>query len=224
MKKVALLTALGAVLVVPAYAATRNEHKFNLAFSTTAANSKSGVKFLTDRFDYKAPPQGELADRVATVTFVMAPGTRTNPNAYPACSAKILERGPSACPKGSKVGTGKAEVITGLPFDPIKLTAQVFAKRNGLVTYLTGAGQTQIIELSMKSNKIVAAVPRKCLIPSDCTQGEAVLKRLSVTLAPGKLVMTPRRCPPSGKWTTTAVYRFVNGDRETVTSISKCKG
>ena len=72
MIKFTLLTALIAVLVVPAYAATRHEHKFSLSFSATAASSKSGVKFFTDRFDYKAPPQGELADRVATVTFVMA--------------------------------------------------------------------------------------------------------------------------------------------------------
>jgi hypothetical protein len=225
MKTVFLLTALGAVLAVPAFAATRDEHEFGLSFSTRAANSKSGVKFFTDRVDYKAPPQGKLADRVASVTFVMAPGTRTNPNAYPSCSAKALEqRGPGACPKGSKVGTGRAEVITGLPLDPIIMSAQVFTTRNGLLTYLTGSGQTQVIGLTMRGNKIVAPVPRKCLIPSDCSQGEAVLKRLSVTLNPGKIVTTPRSCPSSHKWTNTAVYQFVNGDRETETSTSKCKG
>jgi hypothetical protein len=225
MRKTALVALLCALVAVPAFAATRAEHKFSLAFSTKATSAKSGVKFLTDRFDYKAPPQGQLADRVATVTFVMAPGTRTNPNAYPACNAKALEeKGPMACPNGSKVGTGKAEVITGLPIDPINMTAQVFATKNGLLTYLTGSGQTQVIALSMKANKIVAPVPRKCLIPSDCTQGEAVLKRLSVTLNKGKLVTTPSKCPSSGKWTNTALYKFVSGDTEKETSTSACKG
>lgn len=225
MRKAALLALLSVIVAVPAFAATREEHKFTLAFSTKAAGVKSGVKFLTDRTAYKAPPQGELADRVATVTFLMATGTRTNPNAYPACNAKALEeKGPMACPKGSKVGTGKAEVITGLPIDPINMTAQIFTKKNGLLTYLTGSGQTQVLALSMKGNKIVAPVPRKCLVPSDCAQGEAVLKRLSVSLNSGKLVTTPAKCPSSRKWTNTAVYKYVNGDTERETSTSPCKG
>lgn len=225
MKKVLLLAVATALLAVPAYAAVRHEHKFSLAFTTKAVNAKSGTTFLTNRFNYKAPPQGQPADRVKTTQFVMAPGTRTNPNAYPACSkSALVAKGPMACPAGSKVGTGKAEVITGLPLDPIVMTAQVFTTRNGLLTYLTGAGQTQVIGLSMKANKIVAAVPRKCLVDTDCTQGEAVLKRLSVTLKPGKLITTPAKCPASHKWTNTAIYTFVNGDTERETSTSPCKG
>jgi hypothetical protein len=225
MKKVALRTVVCAFVAVPALGATRQEHKFSLAFTTKAPNTKSGTTFLTDRTKYKAPPQGQVADRVATTTFVMAPGTKTNPNAYPACSkAALVDKGPMGCPAGSKVGVGKAEVITGLPLDPIIMTAQIFAKKNGLLTYLTGSGQTQVIELAMKGNKLVAAVPRKCLVEADCTQGEAVLKRLSVTLYPGKLVTTPAKCPKSHKWTNTAVYKYVNGDVERETSTSPCKG
>jgi len=224
MKRFGLVVAVALVAAIPAFAATRHEHHFGLAFSTKAAGVPAGVTFLTDRFAYKAPPPGQVVDRVATTTFVMQPGTRTNPNSFPACSKKaLIDRGPSACPRGSKVGSGKAVVITGLPIDPINMTAQVFTKRNGLVTYLTGAGQTQVIELGMKGNRIVAAVPRKCLIESDCSQGEAVLKRLTVTLKPSKLVTTPSKCPPSRKWTNTAIYKFVNGDVERETSSSPCR-
>lgn len=224
MKKPFLLVAVLLLAAVPAAAAVRHEHKFSLAFSTKAPHSAAGVTFLTDRFDYKAPAPGQAADRVATTTFVMQPGTRTNPNAFPACSKKALEeRGPMACPKGSKAGTGKAVVITGLPIDPINMTAQVFTTRNGLLTYLTGAGQTQVLELSMKGNRIVAQVPRKCLVPSDCTQGEAVLKRLTVKLTPSRLVTTPGTCPSSGKWTNSAIYKFANGDTETQVSKSPCR-
>ena len=225
MKKLVLIALALVLVAVPALAATRHEHHFNLTFSAKKANAPTGITFLTDRYAYKAPPQGQLADRVATTTFVMQAGSRTNPNAYPACSkAALIAKGPMACPAGSKVGTGKAVVITGLPIDPINMTAQIFTKKNGLLTYLTGAGQTQVIELSMKANKMVAAVPRKCLVESDCTQGEAVLKRLTVTLKPGKLVTTPPKCPSSHKWTNKVLYKFVNGDTETVTSTSPCKG
>lgn len=225
MKKVSLAVLIALLATVPALAVARHEHHFSLKFSSSAPHAASGVTFMTDRFNYKAPPQGTVADRVATTTFVMQPGTRTNPNAFPACSRAALEaRGPTACPKGSKVGSGKAVVITGLPIDPINMTAQVFTKKDGLLTYLTGAGQTQVIELSMKRNTIIAAVPRKCLIDTDCTQGEAVLKRLSVTLKPSKLVTTPAKCPSSHKWANTAVYKFVNADTEKETSSSPCKG
>lgn len=223
MKKLPLVALAVVLLVIPAYAATRHEHHFSLAFTSKAARAPSGVTFVTDRFNYKAPPPGQLADRVAKVTFFMAPGTRTNTKAYPSCSKSALtERGPDACPKGSQVGTGKAVVITGLPIDPVKMTAKVFTTKGGLLTYLTGSGQTQVIALSMSGSKIVSPVPHVCPT-GDCTQVEAVLKNLTVTLNKGKLITTPATCPASRKWTNRAVYQYVNGDVETETSTSACK-
>jgi hypothetical protein len=225
MKRLAIVTLAAAVAVTPAFAAVRHEHKFALTYGAKTTKTATGVKFLTNRFNYKAPPQGEAVDRVATTTFVLAPGTRINVAPYPKCTKAALEaRGPQACPKGSTVGSGKATVITGLPIDPITLTAQVFAKSSGLLAYLTGSGQTQVLEMAIKGNKIVAAVPQKCLIPGDCLKGEAVLKLLSVTLKPGKLVTTPSKCPSSHKWTNTAIYKFANGDTEKETSTTPCKG
>ena len=225
MKKPIVVALALALASVPALAATRHEHHFNLAFSAKSTGSPTGITFLTDRYTYKAPAQGQLADRVATTTFVMQAGTRTNSNAYPACSKSALAaKGPMACPKGSNVGSGKAVVITGLPIDPINMTAQIFTTRNGLLTYLTGSGQTQVLALSMKGNRIVAAVPQKCLVPNDCTQGEAVLKKLTVSLKAGKLITTPAKCPASRKWTNTVIYKYVNGDTEKETSTSPCKG
>ena len=224
MKKLALAVLAAALLAVPATAAVRHEHHFSLTFSTKKAHSAAGVTFVTDRFSYKAPPPGQSADRVASVTFLMAPGTRTNTGAYPSCSkAALTERGPDACPSGSQVGTGKAVVITGLPIDPVKMTAKVFTTKGGLLTYLTGSGQTQVIALKMTGSKIVAPVPHVCPT-GDCSQVEAVLKTLTVTLKPGKLITSPAKCPASRKWTNKAVYKYVNGDVETETSKSACKG
>jgi hypothetical protein len=225
MKRLSIIILAAAVAATPAYAAVRHEHKFGLTYTAKTTHAQTGVKFLTNRSNYKAPPQGQAADRVASTTFVLAPGTRINVAAYPKCTAGALEaKGPQACPKGSNVGTGKASVITGLPLDPIVLTAQIFAKNSGLLTYLTGSGQTQVLEMAIKGNKIVAAVPQKCLIPKDCLKGEAVLKLLSVTLKPGKLVTTPSKCPDTHKWINTAIYKYVNGDTEKETSSTPCKG
>jgi hypothetical protein len=76
--------------------------------------------------------------------------------------------------------------------------------------------------LSVSGGKIVAPVPHVCPT-GDCSQVEAVLKYLTVTLKPGKLVTTPGKCPATRKWANRAVYKFVNGDVETVTSSSACK-
>jgi hypothetical protein len=225
MTRLPIVILAGVVAATPALAASRSEHHFKLSFSTQAPGAQTGIKFLTDRYTYKAPPQGQVADRVASTTFIMAPGTRTNLAAYPKCTKAALEaKGPMGCPARSRVGSGSAKVITGLPIDPIALTAQIFVKKAGLLAYLTGSGQTQVIEMSMVRNRIVAQVPRKCLVATDCTQGEAVLKTLTVTLKPGKLVTTPRSCPSSRKWTNRVLYKYVNGDTETLTSASPCKG
>jgi hypothetical protein len=224
MKRVPIIVLAAVLAATPAFAAVRHEHKFGLSFSAKTPASATGVKFLTNRSSYKAPPQGQPADRVAKTTFILSPGSRTNPGAYPACPKTALEaKGPMACPKGSNVGSGNASVITGLPIDPINLTAQIFATKGGLLAYLTGSGQTQVLEMSLKGNKIVAAVPQKCLVPSDCLKGEAVLKLLSVTLKPGKLVTTPPKCPATRKWTNTAIYAYANGDTEKETSTTPCK-
>jgi hypothetical protein len=223
VKRLPLIALALALLAVPAAAAIRHEHHFSLAFSAQATGARSGVTFTTDRFNYKAPPPGKLADRVASVSFQMAPGTRTNPKAFPACSQSALRaRGPAACPRGSQVGSGKAVVITGLPIDPVRMTAKVFTTRGGLLTYMTGSGQTQVIALSMTGSKIVSPVPHVCPT-GNCKQVEAVLKSLTVTLKPSKLITTPAKCPATRKWTNKAVYKFVNGDIETETSTSPCK-
>lgn len=226
MKKLSMLALIALIVSVPAYAATRHEHHFKLTFSSKATGSPSGAKFLTDRFAYKAPALGQKADRVATLTFVMQPGTKSNPNAYPACSkSKLLSVGSSACPKGALVGSGSAVVITGLPAvdgpSGLKIPAQVFATRNGLLTYLVG--QQQVIPLTMKGNRMTAEVPRKCL-PADCSGAEVVLKTLTLTLKPGKIITTPAKCPASHKWTNSVLYKYVNGDTEKETSTSPCKG
>lgn len=227
MTRLPLVLTAGLLAVTPALAATRNEHKFKLQFSTQAAGAPTGVSFLTDRFAYKAPPLGQPADRVATTTFIMAPGTRTSTASYPKCSkAALEEKGPMACPARSNVGSGKAYVITGSPLDPIELSAKIFVAKSGLLAYLTGP-QTQIIGMSISGNRIIAAVPRTCLPESSKCQGnyiEAVLKKLTVNLKKGKLITTPRTCPSSRKWTNTVVYKYVNGDTERKTSTSPCKG
>ena len=230
MRRLLAISLLLMVAVPSALAATRSEHKFKLTFTQRAPAANTGINFLTDRYAYEAPKAGEKADRVAKTVFVMQRGTRTNTRAVPNCSkATLLAERPDRCPKGSKVGSGTAIVVTGLPAidkgTGLRETAQLFAGKGRLFAYLTGM-RTTVIELPMKGNQITAEVPRFCLVDTekDCKSGEAVLKLLKASIRPSKgLIRTPASCPKSGKWTNSVRYEYVNGDVETVKSSSPCK-
>ena len=233
MSRLPVVLVLAAILAAPAAAATRSEHHFKMSFSKKAPNVPTAVSFGTDRFNYAAPPIGQAADRVAKTVFVMHPGTRTDTRAVPNCTLATLEANPDGCPSGSKVGAGTATAITGLTgLDPVEFDVTVYAARNGLLAHLAGL-TIQNIELAMKGNRITADVPRICSpggsLGDNCSNGDTVLKTLNVKLDARKrgkraLVRTPRRCPASGVWTNKAIYAFVNGDTETQTTTTKCRG
>lgn len=220
-------------LAVTAVGATLNEHKFSMSFSKKTPATSTGIKFSTDRYTYKAPASDEKANPVTKIVFTLAPGTRTDPSVVPLCKQSALEEsGATACPKGSKVGTGKAVVITGVDiFDPVEEDVAIFATRGGLLAHLTGL-QSAVIPLTLKGNKLTAVVPRVCLpggTPADdCSKGEAVLTELTATLAARSkgrkaLVRTPPTCPSTRKWVSKAAYQFRSGDKETKTSVTTCK-
>ena len=234
MSRLPLVVVLALAVAAPAVAATRSEHHYAMSFSKTKPATSSGISFLTDRFNYVAPPVGQKADRVATIVFKMAPGTKTDTRATALCSkAKLEQVGVAGCPSGSKVGTGSAIAITGLvDLDPVKFDVTVLARRNGLLAFLAGGGVTQIVELAMSGNKITTEVPRICSpggsLANDCVNGDTVLKQMSVKITPHKrgghaLIQTPKTCPKSCVWTNTATYTFVNGDTETEQVTSKCR-
>ncbi len=236
MRKSVLLAlicgAMGA-LAVPVLAAVRHEHKFSMTFSSKKPKSSTGISFSTNRVGYKVPAPGTQADPVSKLVFTLQKGTKINTSVVPACSkTKLDAQGPTACPSKSKVGSGSATVITGLPaLDPVKETVTLFAKKGGLLAYLQGA-QNLTIELSAKGNKLSTKVPQVCLpggTPADnCKNGEAVLTILTTKIkakktSKGAFTTTPRSCPKSHKWTNKVVYTFRNGDTETEKSTSSCK-
>ena len=227
---VAALVALAAVSA--AIAATRDDHKFKMTFGATEAGKVTALNFTTDRYTYRAPPPGKPVElRVTKTVFTLHRGSKVDTSVVPACTrAKLEDKGPMACPK-SEIGGGSATVITGVAsLDPVKEKVALFAKRNGILAYLTGL-QTQVIELGVKGRTITAKVPRICLgggtPEQNCPNGEAVLKKLSAKVTKtktrkGKLIATPGSCPSSGRWTNRVKYSYSNGDTETKTAASKC--
>ena len=228
-----LISALLAVAVASiAIGATRDEHKFKMSFTATEVSKSTGLNFTTDRYAYKAPPPGQpVPIRVTKTVFTLHKGSKLNTGVVPACTkANLDDKGPAACPK-SKIGGGAATVITGVSsLDPVKENVALFAKKDGILAYLTGL-QKQVIELGVDGRTITAKVPRICLgggtPEQNCPNGEAVLQRLSATVNKtktdkGVLVKTPSSCPSDGKWKNKVKYSYSNGDTEQKTATSKC--
>ena len=229
----ALVCALAGALAVPVIAATRHEHKFAMKFSSKTPKKSTGLTFSTNRFGYQVPAPNTPADPVTKLAFTLQKGTKIKPTVVPACSKSKLESlGPTGCPAGSKIGSGSAQAITGIPaLDPVREKATLFATRGGILAYLSGA-QTIVLQLKARGNKLSTTVPSVCLPPGTpaqgCPNGEAVLTVFKSNIrakhtSKGNLVTTPSKCPSSRKWTNKVKYTFRNGDTETEQSSSLCR-
>jgi hypothetical protein len=236
MRRAAFLISAAALLALAAVAigATRDEHKFKMTFTADQVDKPTGLKFVTDRSDYEPPPLGQPVEyRVTKVVFTLANGSTIKPGVVPACSKSKLEsKGPSACPDKSEIGDGKAIAITGIEqVDPVEEDVTLFAQRDGILAYLTGA-QDLVLPLKVKGRKITAKLPRICVIGPDgdgCEQNaEAVLKKLTAKVdktktKKGALIRTPDTCPAGGEWTNKAKYTYSTGDAETEQATSRCR-
>lgn len=129
---IALLAALG--LAGTAYAVTTVTNVYVLMGKP--ASKKSGTKAHplpfggTLGYTVTTKPPGQRPNVVQTVQFTFA-GLRVNTNDFPTCSTSTLNaHGPSACPKGSLVGTGtlNAEVGAVTSQSPPQIACQVETK------------------------------------------------------------------------------------------------
>jgi hypothetical protein len=113
---IATLVALG--LAGTAYAATVVSNVYIIKASGKPV--KSGTKArpkpagLTVSYTVSTIPKGERPNVVKQLLVTIA-GVQAHTNAFPTCStSKLNAKGPSACPKGSLVGTGFEIVEVGL--------------------------------------------------------------------------------------------------------------
>jgi hypothetical protein len=105
---IATLVALG--LAGTAYAATVVTNVYLIKATNTPL--KSGTKAhpkpagVTITYTVHTTPKGERPNATKQLIVSIA-GVQAHPNAFPTCSTSTLNsKGPSACPKGSLVGTG----------------------------------------------------------------------------------------------------------------------
>jgi hypothetical protein len=193
MRKFTLLFAaliVAGVAAIPAYAATTGA-----TVKGTLSPTKSGTK--------AKPAGGKLFTQVTTTNDdgTQPPPVRTTILTYgpqfefygenfPKCSKALLDaQGPTACPKGSHVGTGSSDALLGAaPIKNIKVTA--FNGGKGKIELYVGAPLQKTIEGVQKGGKgkaktLTFSVPKEAINPVGNTYSS--ITRFAATIfAKGK--------------------------------------
>jgi hypothetical protein len=243
--------ALAAAGLAVGKAGTGTHHEFDLTFTAKKELKSTGIHLVSDRSGYQPPAAGQSANPVTRMDITLAAGTKTNVDAAGSqCSRLTLERrGPGGCSPESKIGAGKATLVTGQPaIDPIQENVQIVVthdvdsqtagQQKGVFLYLTGRRKAIPAEVPRGGHTLTVEVPQFCLAGDDpatspCDNGEAVLTKIDAKMEKRSfrrttgtttlLVRTPRKCPRSRKWRNKVVYSYRSGPTETVTSTSSCK-
>src|SRR4051794_38188001 len=158
--------------------------------------------------------------QVHKLVLAFPAGTRIDTAAFTRCKASdaaIKTKGLSACPRASRLGTGKSVATTG----PAQIHPDVVlinAKREIIIVVLV--------------NKAVFAVYRDDVTRSTVTVNFALPPVISLldlrihipahTRAGHRYFTSPSRCPPGGTWPMTATSAYADGSAQTATAAIAC--
>jgi hypothetical protein len=243
MRKKPLAGAVIGVLVVGTASVAIAGTKNGVTFDSTTTSKKPATSTGLKTHIQGAPTFNGQLEAARKVTVVFPAGTKINSKAVAQCKAtdqQIQNTNGSACPSKSKIGTGKAEAITGLgaPIDPVPENITAYNVPKGIAFLLTPAnpvGQTAAfrgkfsgagvanVRGAASGPKLVTTVP-KFPIPgggeAKLTKFDLNVKKSGTTAKP--YATTPKTCPKSGKWGLSAIFEYDNVPNITVKDTSTC--
>ena len=156
------------------------------------------------------------------------PGTKFDTSALPRCRASdedIANLSVRACPRSSKIGTVKGQglIVTGNPFNTI---ATLFNGRRQIIVVVRLVDDGRLITY-FRDDVRGGSVAVNLKIPGGValTRFEAHVPR-HYRRYKGKrraYLRTPPTCPPSGVWTTTAIFTYRDGSSQQRATTTPCK-
>lgn len=234
-----MTSLLAAVLPVTAIAATgtgtAGKNKLTLKVALNPARAGTKAKPRATSLSYGQSLAAKDGSRITsflhTLTIHGPKGMQFNIRAVAQCKESTLEnkaKGPSACPKGSIVGTGSA-TADARPTLPKLVKATVTAYNGVLDTTPTGKPQKPVpailVVAVVKSLKFTAYFPTQIrgttLVldqgapPADGSSGLFIIHDLSLNLKKlsgkkGPYIRTPTTCPKGG-WKFSQTDAFSGG-------------
>lgn len=226
--------------VAAALPATGPRERIDQSYTATRPNAPTGATYTASYHAAgkpKAPPPA-----MRRMVFYPPHGFRYDTTVPKRCIAPdfVLQvSGPAACPKGSRLGSGKVEGLFLFPFahqyvfDHYHHDVSIFNGANQQIILVKSEGYT-VVRGHFRPDGSLAFAPTSCFPASPtgrCADDYILqLKTLSV-IEPytrkvgGRLrsyATTPRRCPRSGHWHTTVRFWWANGAVDTLTSNAPC--
>ena len=234
-------SALLAVPASPAHSATTQDVTFTAKFAKRDRNKRrAGLSLRTTiRIEDKSAP----APLQLTNTLLRFPkGAVVNARFFPKCSpAALRARGPRACPKGSKLGTGSAiGLAPPIVTDPVNTKITLFngtleGRNPTIIIYaLPDLGPVMTLPGVLRSGRgtpygyiLDTPVPPIKTLPNapDAAIISVKTQTPTKTVKKGKkkyaLVVAPKTCKKT--WAYQGEFTFVNGQKATVDGTQKCK-
>jgi hypothetical protein len=257
MRKLAVVALAGILtLVVAAVAIAAQEtsgttvQNYDQTYSQKKPAKSTGTTFSTSSTDDTNTAKNRQPKRVTNFDITFPRGSKIDSKAAPQCKATDsdfanAEDPDDACPRGSKLGSGK--VAARLPFDSplgdIDGVVTAYNANKGLLLFvnLQEANQTLVLRPKFRGLRLLTPVPHSCVPPNRPDQGcrpngtgepqEAILVNFELKTQPKasgrgskrrQLITTPRTCP-SGGWTFEADIKYADGTAVNIPTKSSCR-
>jgi len=169
-----LIAALAAVLsvTVAGVALAQNPDPSASApdVKVTVSPAKAGTKKKPKNSTLKLLVKNNRTDAtVDTITVFLAKNVKLNGKGFKFCSAsKLNTQGKTACPAGSKAGSGTANAVVGAGRAPLKFTVDAYVgSRSSIIFYVQQVGGTVRKALTGKVSRASGKYGSKIVIKID---------------------------------------------------------
>jgi len=165
-----LIAALAAVLSLAVTSVALAADPSAPDVKATVSPAKAGTKSKPKNSTLKLFVKNNRTDAtVSTITVFVAKNIKLNGNGFKYCSAaKLNSRGKSACPRGSKAGSGTAHAVVGPGRVPLKFTVDAYVgSKSSIIFYTQQVGGTVRKALVGKVSKAGGKYGSKIVIKID---------------------------------------------------------
>jgi hypothetical protein len=207
-----------------AYASPQFTSTFELAYLPSKPSASGGIETVMTWSD--PGESGGKPKRITRIQFHFHPGTKIDTRALKQCRASDTDvriQGARACPKASRLGFATSRVTTGVtPPDQTQIT--FFNAPRQIIVLVRVEGRTLAVYRDDIKGRVVT-------VNLDLPSGLSLLE-LRATIKPhvkgrGKkrrvYFRTPSVCPPSGEWTTTVIFTYIDGSSQQLADGSPCR-
>jgi hypothetical protein len=229
-----LCAALAHLSVETTVAQTGSRQTAAAEFVEQQPGVPTALRFSVDYMNPDDPSAKPPA--VRRVLETLAQGARFDTTVPEQCSAtdpQLMLQGETACPPGSKVGTGFIRIDTGFPEPDRFIEVDVtFLNNSDQLIFLTtdrDTGTHVVSRATVEGGTLTSSAPPLPGTPPDGGAIDVVRTQLDeISQVVGRetrgYITTPPRCPSNHLWVNSLSFTYADGVTQSVASPSRCVG